>query len=213
VLPITIQYFIDVLSQWCFISDKALLKVRMLYGDRLPIRYRFVPMSGREPVYVDVSGQRSAYERSAFMTGVKTTPWLDKEARSTWHANVAVVAAAELGIDIERARLAVSSAALEQGMSLGEDGAASELLASRFGLDRVALDRAMASDGVLGRMDDDLKEFTRYGLTVRPSLVMENEIGDWTILNGGHRETLIAEAVSSLLIDGTGYEWYERHLA
>ncbi|MGA9274494.1 MAG: DsbA family protein [Candidatus Cybelea sp.] len=211
-LPITIQYFIDVLSQWCLISDKALLSVRMRYGDRLPVRYRFVPISGRDPIYVDLAGQRTAYERSTFITGVKTIPWLQGEARSTWQANVAVVAAEELGVDIERARLAVSSAALLEGVSLGEDGVASAFLASRFGLDQVALDRAMESDAVQARMHDDLSAFARYGLTVRPSFVIENEIGDWTILNGGHREALISEAVSSLLMDGTGYEWYVKHL-
>lgn len=210
-LRITIQYFIDVLSQWCLISDKFLLSVRMRYGDRLPVRYRFVPISGRDPIYVDLAGQRTAYERSTFITGVKTIPWLQGEARSTWQANVAVVAAEDLGVDIERARLAVSSAALVEGVPLGEDGVASAFLASRFGLDQVALEGAMESDAVRARMNDDLSAFARYGLT-RPSFVIENEIGDWTILNGGHREALISEALSSLLIDGTGYEWYAKHL-
>src|SRR5579872_4469376 len=134
-LPVTIHYFLDVLSQWCFISDRALLSVRMQYGDRLPIHYHFVPISGRQPIYVDASGQRMAYERSAFITGIRTTPWLRDQPVSTWGANAAVVAAAQLGVDIELARTAVADAALQQGMHMGDDGAAVNFLASRFGLD------------------------------------------------------------------------------
>jgi predicted DsbA family dithiol-disulfide isomerase len=212
-LPVSIQYFIDVLSQWCLISDRALLSIRMQYADCLPIRYRFVPMSGREPIYVDAEGQRKAHERSAFMTGVRTTQWLQSVPQSTWQANAAVIASAELGVDIERARHAVSHAALHGAAPFGDDGATSKFLASRFGLDVGAVEEQMEGAVVRARMADDAEAFNRYGLSLRPSFVLENEIGDWTIINGGHREALLMNAVSSLLIDGTGYDWFARHVA
>ena len=97
-------------------------------------------------------------------------------------------------------------------MALGEDGAASAFVASRFGLERAVVEEVMESAAVRGKMEDDINAFARYGLTVRPSFVMENEIGDWTILNGGHRESLLLQAIASLLSDATGYDWYAKHI-
>lgn len=58
----------------------------MRYGNRLLINYHFVPISGRDPIYVNARGQRLAYDRSAFISGIHTTPWLRDEPRSTWDA-------------------------------------------------------------------------------------------------------------------------------
>ncbi len=68
-LPLKIDYFLDALSQWCYISDRAILRIRMRYGNRLVINYHFVPISGRDPIYVNGQGQRLAYDRSEFITG------------------------------------------------------------------------------------------------------------------------------------------------
>jgi predicted DsbA family dithiol-disulfide isomerase len=213
VLPIRIDYYLDALSQWCFIGDKALRNIQMRYANQLHIRYRFVPICGRGPIYVDSDGQRMAYERSESISGVHTTVWLQGEARSTWQANAAILAACSLGIDIERARNAISTAALEHAAPLGENGEAATLIATRFGIDRQVLEAAMNSQAICEQMDEDARAFTQNGCTLRPAFVLENDIGDRTVLNGGWRESLLAEVVDALLSDAAGYEWYEKHLS
>ena len=208
---VRIQYFLDPLSQWCYIADRSLSNVRTLYPDRIELTYHFVPISGRDPIYVDAAGQRSAYERSEMITGVHTTPWLRDEPRSTWQANTAILAATSLGADIEKARTAVSSAALERAVPLGDDGAAAALLADTFGIERSQLETAMESAVVLEQMNEAAHAFAQFGCTLRPAFVLENTIGDRIVLNGGWREPLLAEAVNALLSDAEGYERYHNH--
>lgn len=211
-LPLKVDYYLDALSQWCYISDRAILRVRMRYGNRLAVNYHFVPISGRDPIYVDAAAQRLAYERSEFITGVHTTPWLRDEPRSTWDANAAIVAVASMGIDVERARSCVSCAALERGLPLGDRGEAASLLAAEFGLERSRIEEIAQSQAICNALDASAAEFAQHGLTVRPAFILENEIGDRIILNGGWRESLLGEAVDSLLADAAGYEWYEKHI-
>ncbi len=212
-LPLKIDYFLDALSQWCYISDRAILRIRMRYGNRLLINYHFVPISGRDPIYVNGQGQRLAYDRSEFITGIHTTPWLRDEPRSTWDANASILAVASMGIDVERVRSCVSSAALERGLPLGDRGEAASLLAAEFGLERSRIEEVMQSPAICDALDASGGEFAQHGLTVRPAFVLENEIGDRVILNGGWRESLFVEAIDSLLADAAGYEWYEKHVA
>ena len=207
---VTIQYFLDALSQWCYIADRSLVNLRASYADRIELKYLFVPISGRDPIYVDVNGQKMAYERSEMITGVHTTPWLRDEARSTWQANAAVLAAVSLGADIEKARTAVAAAALERGAHLGEHGEAAALLAATFGIERAQLETAMASPHVCDQMDEAARTFAQYGCTLRPAFVLENSIGDRIVLDGGWREPLLVEAVNALLSDAEGYERYEK---
>lgn len=207
-------YFLDVLSQWCFIADKALLKLRTKHKQKLTLRCRFVPIAFKNALPVTRAEQIEAYKRSTMITGTTTVPWIeDGIPAHTWEANATAVAARQLGLDQDLVRAEIAQAALLRAEPMGRDGAAITLIAQKFGVSRKKLETQVRSDDVAATMQAHEDEFRALDLSVRPTFVMRNAIGDHSVLGGAYRFEVLDLCARGLIEDETAYEFFAEHHA
>lgn len=201
------DYFLDVLSQWCYFADRAVRKVLSTGRDDVAIRYILAPMDdGNLP---DRAEQLRVYRRSHMITGVKTEAWINEQPQSSWYANAVTLAAAELGADFDDVRRRVAEAALLEGKPMGIESTVIEVVVDAFGLDRKELSDMSRSDAITRQLQTNKAQFSQLGLTVRPSFVLRNEIGDHVVLGGQYEFALLALAIDTLSADERMYEAFD----
>ena len=146
--------------------------------------------------------------RSPFMLNVR---WADFTASEYLAPNCVAVAARDLGVQDDRARLAIAAAALREGKKLGEWEIAAEVAAAAAGLDRKKLlERARAAD-IEKKVRAETAEFHQLQVTQRPTFVLDTEIGDRAVFSGFARFAPIAAALDSMLDDADAYTSYAAH--
>lgn len=203
-------YFLDILSQWCYIADRALRDLRLKYPT-LRVSLRFVPIAFKDALPVTRTEQARVYKRSAMITGIATVPWIqENETTRTWEANATALAAAQFGLEIDRVRESITRAALLSGEPMGREGAAIALVSSEFGVSEDKLRQAVYGPEVATEMQAFEDEFKALRLSVRPTFVIRNAIEDHVILGGAYRFDLLDACVQSLATDAAGYERFEQ---
>ena len=146
--------------------------------------------------------------RSPFMLN---PDWADPKFSEYLAPNCVAVAAKELGVQDDRARLAIAAAALREGKKLGEWEIAAEVAAAAAGLDRKKLlERARAAD-IEKKVRAETAEFHQLQVTQRPTFVLDTEIGDRAVFSGFARFAPIAAALDSMLEDADAYVSYAAH--
>lgn len=207
IAPLECTYFLDILSQWCFVADEALAKLRSKYGKNVNVSYRFVPIAFKGELPVTRSEQIVAYERSAMITGVKTVPWIEEhQAPNTWEANATAPAAAHLGFDLDEVRKAIARAALLRAEPMGRPGAAMALVSQTFGIHLDELETLVHSPQIAAEMQAAEDEFKALHLRVRPTFLLRNGIEDHIILGGAWRFDLLEQCAQRLIDDDTAYK-------
>lgn len=202
-------YFLDVLSQWCFIADEALYTLRRMHKD-LDVSLRFVPIAFKDTLPVSRDEQARAYERSAMITGTHTVPWIvEGDVTNTWEANAIPLAATDLGLDLDQVRSSIAKAALLHGLPMGREGAAISFVSKEFGIDAERLRQSIHGHAVEGQMQAHEDEFRALKLRVRPTFVIQNSIDDHVVLGGAYRFDLLDHCIRSLKSDADCYEHFE----
>jgi predicted DsbA family dithiol-disulfide isomerase len=205
-------YFLDVLSQWCFIADRALQKARFSHLGNLEVEYRFVPIASDGPLQVTHDEQLRVYRRSRMISGVTTRAWIEPSSQvRTWEANAATMAAAKLGGDIDVVRARVARAALVDGLPLGRPGQATAFVSGAFGIDEADLRRVMDSAELCEEIRQGERRFADLGLKVRPSFVLSNSIDDHIVLGGQYSFEVLSASIGSLVADEAAYAYFEEH--
>lgn len=204
------EYFLDVLSQWCFIADHALYDLRLKYP-QLSVSLRFVPIAFKDALPVTRTEQIRVYERSAMITGIRTVPWIvEGEPAYTWEANATVLAAAYLGLDVHHVRSTIARSALISGQPMGRAGAPIALVSHEFGIDGDLLRQTVYGAEIAAQMQAHEDEFEALRLRVRPTFVIRNAIDDHIVLGGGYRFDLLDRCVECLSEDAAGYERFDK---
>jgi 2-hydroxychromene-2-carboxylate isomerase len=202
-------YYLDVLSQWCYIAEFALEKLRSVEGGNVGVSCVLVPIDPE--ILPTHDEQLRVYRRSRSISGVATKAWIADDVRpNTWHANAVTLAASLLGVPFEDVRKRVAEAALLEGMHLANPGEALNFVSSEFGLDPVQLRQAIVSEQIRSQLEANRSAFVADGLKVRPSFVLRNEIDDHIVLGGQYEFGILSAAVQSLKADEAGYRLFER---
>ena len=202
-------YYLDVLSQWCYIAEIAVRKLLVAHGSDLEMSYLLVPLD--RDVLPSRDEQLRVYRRSRLISGIDTTAWIANDAQpNTWDANAATLAASMMGVDFYAVRARIGEAALLRGMPLGDPGEAFAFVSREFELDPLRLREVAQSPDVRTQLEKNRAAFIANGLHVRPSFVLRNGIGDHIVLGGQYDFGILNAAVQSLNVDEALYQSFER---
>ena len=197
-----ITFYLDVLSLWCLYALRSVERLQGEFGPLLDVRWRAAPIRGDRPLGYGREENAWYYRRAEAITGEGLTPdWLEGPLTGTREANLAALAAAELG----RGGLEVPAALMRQAMEAGRHVArrdvAVAVAADAAGLDPFLLDATMDEPQVIARLAEGNLEMAGFGVDQRPTLVFENVIPDRAILSGVWAYEPMAALVTAMLLD------------
>ena len=212
-MRLTVTYYLDVVSSWCYWSEPAWAELKQRYQDRVEFQWKIALMD-RSGLPTSREQHEWYYRRSGTIMRspfMLNPDWADPKFSEYLAPNCVAVAARDLGVRDDRARLAIASAALREGKQLGEWEIAAEVAAGAAGLDRKKLfERARAAD-IEKKVRAETAEFHQLQVTQRPTFVLDTEIGDRAVFSGFARFAPIAAALDSMLDDADAYISYAAH--
>ena len=182
---LTLTYYLDVLSSWCFVAEQALGAVRKQFGERLALDWRLAFLFNGGPMGYSPQLGAWQYKRLETVTGVRLDPaWRESANDTTWWANLATEAARSLGVSDDRVRHALSRAAMVDGRHVGRRDEAVAVAVESSGLNRPELEREMDHPRTAERLWTAMMEYKSLPVSVQPTFVFRDDIGDTAILSG-----------------------------
>lgn len=204
-----LTYYVDVLSSWCFVAERALAALRERHGKRLDYDWRIAFLFNGGPMGYSPALAAWQYRRLEAVSGVRLNPaWRESSGDTTWWANLAAEAARGLGVTDDRVRLALTRAAMVDGQHVGRRDVAVAVAARAAGLAQDDLEREMAQPRTLERMWTSTNELRGMRLDVQPVFVLRNAIGDAAILSGLFESATLTRCADEMLAAADGYEAY-----
>jgi predicted DsbA family dithiol-disulfide isomerase len=213
-MRITVTYYLDVISSWCFWAEPAWAKLKERYQGRVEFQWKIalldktgLPASrAQEEWFYRRSG---TIMRSPFML---SSAWYDEPIRSEYLApNCVAEAAKDFGIRDDRVRLALAYAGLREGKQFGEWQVASEIGARAANLDAKELHERARSQPIESRVRADTADFHQLQVTQRPTFVLDTEIGDRAVFSGFVKLPPLATALDAMLDDAEAYTAFAAH--
>jgi predicted DsbA family dithiol-disulfide isomerase len=212
-MRVTITYFLDVISSWCFWSEPAWAELKQRYQEKVEFQWKLALM--------DASGLPTSrtqeewfYRRSGIIMCspfMLSSAWYEPVLPEYLAPNFVAEAARDLGVNDDRVRLALSEAGLREGRKFGEWEVAAEIGAKAAGLDQKKLLERARSPEVEARARAATKEFHALQVTQRPTFVIDTEIGDRAVFSGFARVAPLACALDAVLDDAAAYTSYAAH--
>ena len=212
-MKLTITYYLDVASSWCFLAEPAWAALKDRYSGRVDFEWKIALMdaaalpTSREQLawYYRRSG---TIMRSPFML---KTEWLQPGTTEYPVRNLVAEAARDLGVGDDRVRLALSTAVLRDGKQADQWGVAAEIAARAGELDqKKLLERARAPE-IEARVRASTAEFHALKVTQRPTFVIDSEIGDRAVFSGFARPAPLVATLDAMLEDIAAYESHKAH--
>ena len=212
-MRITVTYYLDVISSWCFFAEPAWAELKKRYEGRVEFLWKIALM--------DKSGLPTSQEqhewfyrrsgtimRSPFML---SSDWCDHEQSEYLAPNCVAEAAKDFGITDDRVRLALAYAGLREGKRFGDWKIAAEIGAKAANVDAKELLERARSTVVETRVRADAADFHLLQVTQRPTFVLDSEIGDRAVFSGFAKATPLAAALEAMLDDAEGYTAHAAH--
>lgn len=213
-MRITITYYLDIISSWCFWAEPAWAKLKERYQGGVEFQWKIalldktgLPLSRvQEEWFYRRSG---TIMRSPFML---SSAWYDEPIRSEYLApNCVAVAARDFGINDDRVRLALAYAGLREGKKFGEWQVAAEIGARAAGLDAKELLARARSQATETRVRTDTADFHKLQVTQRPTFVLDSEIGDRAVFSGFAKLPPLVAALEAMVDDVEAYKAFTAH--
>src|ERR1700736_4037652 len=115
-MPITVTYYLDVISSWCFWAEPAWAELKKRYEGKLEFQWKIALMdkSGLPASHAQHEWfyrRSGTIMRSPFMLN---SDWSDPELSEYPAPNYVAEAARDLGVTDDRVRLALAHAALRE---------------------------------------------------------------------------------------------------
>ena len=208
-----ITYYLEVVSSWCHWADPMWAGLRERYAGRAEFRWK--------PALMDASGLPTSveqiewfYRRSGLMVRspyMLSPGWFEPGLAEYLAPNLVAEAAKDFGVEDDRARLAITHAALREGRKVGRWEVSAEVAALATGLDAAALLARARSPEVEARARAATAEFHALQVSQRPTFVIESAIGDKAVFSGlAVAEPLIA-TIEAMSRDEAGYAAHKAH--
>src|SRR6266576_3461957 len=212
-MRISVTYYLDVISSWCFWAEPAWAELKRRYHDKVEFQWKIALM--------DKSGLPTSQEqhewfyrrsgtimRSPFML---SSEWCDHQQSEYLAPNCVAEAAKDFGITDDRVRLALSYAGLREGKRFAEWEIAAEIGAKAASVDAKELLERARSTVVETRVRADTTDFHLLQVTQRPTFVFDSEIGDRAVFSGFVRLEPFVAVVDSMLDDTAAYAAHKAH--
>lgn len=213
-MKLTITYYLDVISSWCYWAEPAWAELKQRYADQ-PVKFAWkislidlsgLPVSRRQEDWF--------YRRSGSIVGstfMLNSGWFEPGLKEYLAPNCVAEAAKDFGISDDRIRLALAEAAVREGKKVGRWEVSAEIAAHAAGLNAQALLLKAKSPKIKKQVQASTKEFHAMKATQRPTFVLENNIGDRAMLSGLVKITPLAATIDAMLADAKAYAVHAAH--
>jgi predicted DsbA family dithiol-disulfide isomerase len=212
-MRITVTYYLDVISSWCFWAEPAWAELKKRYDGKAEFLWRIALMdkSGlpTSPEQHEWFYRRSGtIMRSPFML---RSDWCDHNQSEYLAPNCVAEAAKDFGVADDRVRLALAYSGLREGKHFEDWKVAAEIAAKVANLDVNELLERARSIVIETRVRAGTADFHLLQVTQRPTFVFDSEIGDRAVFSGFVRFPPLAAALDSMLDDAEAYTSYKAH--
>src|SRR6266516_7219721 len=214
-MRITITYYLDVISSWCFFAEPAWAELKKRYEGKAEFQWRIALLDK-----TGLPGSREQEEwfyrrsgtimRSPFML---SSDWFEPGRPEYLAPNCVAEAAKDFGITADRVRLALAYAGLRGGKRFAEWEIAAEIGAKAASVDAKELLERARSTVVETRVRADTADFHLLQVTQRPTFVFDSEIGDRAVFSGFARVAPLVAALAAMLDDAQAYTAYAAHFS
>jgi predicted DsbA family dithiol-disulfide isomerase len=208
-----ITYYLEVTSSWCFWAEPAWAELKQRYTGRAEFEWKIALMPA-EAYPVSREQCEWFYRRSGSITRspfMLNSGWFDPSLKQYLAPNYVALAAAEMGVKDDRARLAIARAGLRDGKTVGNWETAAAAAAEGTGLDAGQLLARAKSPEIAAKAQATTAEFHALQVTQRPTFLFENPIGDRAMFSGIAHVEPLAAAIEALLTDEARYVSWKAH--
>jgi predicted DsbA family dithiol-disulfide isomerase len=213
-MKITVTYYLDVISSWCYWAEPAWTELKRYCADK-PVEFRWkislIDSSGlpHSRAQEDWFYRRSGtMVRSPFMLN---SGWFELGLKEYLAPNYVAEAAKDFGVTDDRVRLALAEAAMRAGQKVGQWEVSAGLAAKAAGLDAPALLARAKSPEIDQRARASTAEFHALQVTQRPTFVLESNLGDRAVISGLVKIAPLAAALDAMLEDAGAYAAHAAH--
>jgi predicted DsbA family dithiol-disulfide isomerase len=212
-MTITVTDYLDVISSWCFWSEKMWAELRKRYKDKVKFQWKIALM---DSVGLPTSREQEQwfYRRSGMMMHspfMLNTDWYDASLQEWLVPNCVAEAAKDFGFTDDRVRLALARAALREGKQIADWNVAAEIGSEAGAIDAAKLLERATSPAIENRVRASTAEFHALQITQRPAFVIDTEIGDRAIFSGVVKLEPLAATIESMLEDAAAYAAHKAH--
>ena len=195
-----VSFYYDVCSQGSYFGDLTLDRLREKYGADLDVEWKIALIKDGEPIGYTPEALGWMYRRSESITGTAVTSrWIQGNDR-TLYANLAVAAAQHLGNDLRRQ---VAEAILLRGGPMGSQTGAVDAVSRMLAVSPTQLEAAMKI--VEPDVRKSTQEFRELPVTVVPTFLIRNGIGDTALLSGLYEFETLDQVIAEMLRAERGY--------
>ncbi len=212
-MRISVTYYLDVISSWCFWAEPAWAQLKERYEGRVEFQWKIALMD-KSGLPTSEEQHQWFYRRSGVIMGspfMLSTAWCDHSEPELLAPNCVAVAAKDFGITDDRVRLAIAYAGLREGERVGEWEVAATIGARVGDIDVKELLERAQSTVVEARVRADTADFHMMQVTQRPTFVLDSEIGDRAIFSGFAKLEPLDGALKAMLDDAEAYTAYAAH--
>ena len=213
-MNVTVVYYLDVISSWCFWAEETWAELRERYAGK-PVEFVW------KIALMDASGMPQSeaqvewfYRRSGMMVRspfMLKTGWYEAGLTEYLAPNCVAEAAKDFGINDDRARLALARATVLEGRKVSGWELAADIAAGATGLDPADLLAKARSLEIESRVRAATAEFHQIQATQRPSFVLKSNIGDHALFSGLIKVAPIAATIDAMLEDAAAYAAHAAH--
>lgn len=209
-----ITYYLDILSSWCVWAEPTWEELEKRYAGKVEFEWKIALMNradfpaSRE--HCDWFYRRSGLVmRSPFML---SSGWVEPAREGDYRApNLVAEAARDFGITGDRARLALSNAAMRAGRKIGDLTEAVAVVSAACGLDPAQLKIRAETAEVAARVQISTDEFHALNVSQRPAFLIQDPIGDRAIFSGLVAFAPLAATLDAMLADTNAYTAHAAH--
>ena len=212
-MRITVTYYLDIISSWCFWAEPAWAELKRRYDGKVEFQWKIALMD-KIGLPTSVEQEKWFYRRSGMIMRspfMLSSAWYDPTQPEYLAPNCVAEAAKDLGIADDRVRLALAHAGLREGRKFGEWEIAAEIGAEAGNLEKKQLLERARSPVIEARVRADTAEFHLLQVTQRPTFVVDTEIGDRAVFSGLVRVAPLATAIDCMLDDAEAYSAFAAH--
>ena len=212
-MRISVTYYLDVISSWCFWAEPAWAELKRRYHDKVEFQWK-IALLDQKALPVSREQEEWFYRRSGTIMRspfMLSSAWYEPIRPEYLAPNCMAEAAKDFGITDDRVRLALSYAGLREGKRVGEWEIAAEIGAKAGSLDAKELLERARSTVVETRVRADTADFHLLQVTQRPTFVFDSEIGDRAVFSGFARVVPLVAGLDAMLDDAQAYTAHAAH--
>ena len=177
-MRITVTYYLDVISSWCFFAEPAWAELKNRYGGKVEFQWK-IALLDKTGLPISREQEEWFYRRSGTIMRspfMLSGEWFEPGQPEYLAPNCVAEAAKDFGITDDHVRLALAYAGLREGKRFGDWKIAAEIGAKAANVDAKKLLERARSTVVETRVRADTADFHLLQVTQRPTFVLDTGI-------------------------------------